>query len=68
MQRAVHGPALSPEAQPKVLAGELAEVCAPVAPWQDRELELVDRQAQQLAKSKEFSMNRLVSRATITET
>jgi len=61
-------PAISPEAQPKVLAGELAEVCVPVAPWQDRALELAVRQVQQLAKSKESSMNPSVSRATITET
>jgi len=51
-----------------VLAGALTEVCAPVAPWQDKELEQADRQGQQLVKSKEFSMNPLVSRAIITET
>lgn len=68
MQRADHVPAVSPEAQPKVLAGELAEVCVPVASWRDKELELAVRQVQQLAKSKESSMNPSVSRAIITET
>lgn len=68
MQHADHGHALSPEAQPKVLAGELAEVCVPVASWRDKELELAVRQGQQLVRFKEFSMNPSVSRATITET
>lgn len=68
MQRADHGHAVSPEAQPKVLAGESAEVCVQVASWRDKELELAVRQVQQLAKSKESSMNPSVSRATITET